>query len=203
MTDSNWNLNDYILKFDPITTVDGPLVEKPILYKVGKVLKFVMVEIVPEIKRAINADAELAGIVLSLALVDYMAGYYAGRQSTGKDYIEFMDQFFPKEYKDFNASIYADLRSGLMHNLAAKNPWRPSAKPFRIHGNLAPHLSLTDEGRVMFSVPIFLEDARRAWIMYCYDLIMKKNPDSDDVERFSKRFDRLDSLGAYMERIPD
>jgi hypothetical protein len=32
---------------------------------------------------------------------------------------------------------------------------------------------------------------------------MKKNLDSDDVEKFSKRFDRLDGLGAYMERIPD
>lgn len=203
MTDSNWNPNDYILKFDPVTTADGPLVEKPFIYKIGKVLKFVMVEIVPEIKRAINSDAELAGIVLSLALVDYMAGYHAGKQSTGNDYIDFMDEFFPKEYKAFNSSIYRDLRNGLMHNLAAINPWRSSARPFLIHRNLAPHLSLTDEGRVMFSVPIFLEDARRAWVMYCYDLIMKKKPDSDDVEKFSKRFDRLDGLGAYMERIPD
>jgi hypothetical protein len=123
MTTINWDPKNYTFDFPDVPNYEGPLIDMPFLHKVEKVRHFVMDEILPEINRAVGASSELAGVVLSLALVDYIAGYYVGKQSSGNDYIGFMNRYFPDAYKSYNSSIYHDLRNGLMHNLAAKNPW--------------------------------------------------------------------------------
>ena len=169
MTNANWNPKDYFVNFPDVPRYEGPLSELPFMHQVEKIRHYVMDEIIPEVKRAIIANSELAGLVLSLALVDYIAGYYAGKETSGKDYVDFMDHYFPDAYKPYVKSIYRDLRNGLMHNLAATNPWHPE-KSFFIHRNLHLHLIQVESGRVLFSVPIFAEDIRRAWIMYMHDL---------------------------------
>jgi hypothetical protein len=203
MTNPNWNPEDYKFEFPDVPRYEGSLINMPFIYKVEKVRYFVIDEILPEIVRAVIANSELAGMVLSLALVDYIAGYYVGKQSTGNDYIDFLNHYFPNTYKPYSYSIFHDLRNGLMHNLAAKNPWRPAATSFLIHHKPSQHLELTDEGRVLYSVPIFAEDIRRAWFMYMYDLVMKKNANPELVANFENRFRRLQGLGAYMVRILD
>jgi hypothetical protein len=202
MTDPHWNPEDYHVSFPDEPRYEGLLEEMPFLHQVAKVHHYVMDEIIPEIGRAILANAELSGLVLCLALVDYISGYYMGKETGGKDYIAFMNQYFPDGYKPYIQSIYRDLRNGLMHNLAATNPWHPE-NSFLIHRNSPEHLIRTKSGRVLFSVPKFREDVRRAWFMYRYDLIMKQSTNPNLKTNFEERFKQVAGLGAYMKRIPD
>ena len=202
MTDEKWNPQDYFVDFPDVPRYEGPLAELPFMHQVAKVQHYVMNEIIPEIMRAIVANAELSGLVLSLALIDYIAGYYAGKETGGKDYMNFINQYFPDAYKPYVQSIYRDLRNGLMHNLAATNPWHPE-NSFFIHRNLPQHLTRVESGKVLFSVPIFLEDIRRAWFMFIHDLIMEETTGQELKSNFEKRFKKVGGLGAFMERIPD
>ncbi len=202
MTDEKWNPEAYNVSFPDVPKYEGPLEGMPFLHKVSRIQHYVLNEIISEIIRAISAKAELSGLVLSLALIDYIAGYYAGKETGGKDYLAFMNSYFPEAYEAYSQSIYRDLRNGLLHNLAATNPWHPE-RSFFIHRNLAQHLVPVESGRVLFSVPIFVEDIRRAWIMYRYDLIMSQPTRPNLKPNFEKRFKQVGGLGAYMERIPD
>jgi hypothetical protein len=202
MTDQNWSSKDYPIDFPDVPGYAGPKINAPFLHKVSDVYTYVLTAIIPEISRSVEAGAELAGLVLALSLIDYIAGYFVGKQASGKEYISFMDNYFPSAYKAFNFSIYHDLRNGLLHNLAAMNPWIPKTKLYIVHRNNSQYLELNKMSRYLFSVPIFREDIRRAWIMYFHDLIMENNSKPELRINFEKRFNRLGGLGAYIKKIP-
>jgi hypothetical protein len=201
MTDLNWNPQDYLFDFSDVPAYEGSLTDAPFMHKVNWVWRFVFDDVLPEISRAISGGSELAGLVLALAVVDYLAGYWVGTQSTGADYVGFIRQYFPDSYEPFAEHIYVQLRNGLMHNLAALNPWREPGPAFIIFANNPAHLQPTEGNRIIFSALTFLEDVRRAWIMFAHDLVM--HPDDEAAERFTQRFDRLDGRGAFMRRMAD
>jgi len=201
MTDRTWNPNDYLFAFDDVPRYEGPLTDAPLMHKLNWVWRYIFDSIIPEIRRAVDASSELSGLVLALAAVDYLAGYHVGKQSTGADYIRLIRRYFPSQYDSFAEPIYVQLRNGLMHNLAALNPWRSPGPRFLIHPNHPSHLQPIEEGRIAFSVLTFLEDIRRAWIMFAHDLVM--HPEPEAISNFTRRFDQLDGQGAFMERLPD
>jgi hypothetical protein len=53
---------------------------------------------------------------------------------------------------------------------------------------------------VIFSISHFIEDARRATIMYSYDLIMKPIENADLVKNFHKRFNKQNGLVSMMAK---
>lgn len=198
MTDQKWNATDYLFVFPDIPSYEGDLVEAPFMHKVNWVWRYIFDDVLPEISRAINAGAELAALTLALATVDYMAGYRVGRESNGKDYVNFLREYFPSEYTLYIDDIYSQLRNGIMHNLVTVNPWRKDRSTFSIHERNSPHLTPDDAAQIAFSVPIFLEDIRRAWIMFVHELVM--HPTEGAKENFLRRFNRLDGTGAFMRR---
>ncbi len=175
----------------------------PIHYKVLKVKTFLVVEVLPEAKRCLDTSAELAALMLTLAAVDYMAGFYAGHQSKNADFKDFVAEYFPKEYRPFLDPLYDQIRSGLMHNLVVSNPWKGEGVSLIIHPNSKDHLTKNADGKIVFSISYFLEDTRRAWWKYQYDLIMKDDNLPNLVINFNRRFNMLDGRGAFMERVPD
>jgi hypothetical protein len=204
MTDPNWNVEDFMFEFPDPDPYTGPTVDAPTLFKVKWVREFISVEILSEVDRAVAAQAELAGAILCLAAVDYLAGYYVGHQSRGRDYIAFLrSDFFPAQYHSVAEEIYGQLRNGLMHNLAAVNPWKSSKIPFMIHPNHPEHLSVIEGNRRVFSVQTFQEDLWRSWRMYSWNLIMRPEENEELIEKFNRRFNRLGGLGAMMDRIPN
>jgi hypothetical protein len=200
MTDLHWNPQDYLFDFPDTPAYGGLLTDAPFMHKLNWVWRFVFDDVVPEISRAVLAGSELAGLVLALATVDYLTGYWVGRQSTGAYYVAFIRQYFPDAYEPFAEHIYVQLRNGLMHSLAALNPWRGSGPAFIIFPNNPSHLQAAEGDRIIFSVLTFLEDIRRAWIMFAHDLVL--HPRAEATDRFVQRFDRLDGRGAFMRRIP-
>ncbi|MGD0575620.1 MAG: hypothetical protein ABSB61_09715 [Anaerolineales bacterium] len=171
------------------------------MHKLNWVWRYIFDTVIPETQRAVNAGSEIAGLILALAVVDYLAGYWVGRESTGADYIALIRRYFPPQYEPFAESIYVQLRNGLMHNLVGINPWRAPGPSFLIHPNHPSHLQAVEHDQIAFSVLTFLEDIRRAWIMFAHDLVTQPEPDA--VSNFIQRFDRLDGRGAIMVKVPD
>ena len=203
MTDQNWDTDDYKFKFEDVPAYEGELTQMPIHHKMDKVRQYLVHHVLPDMERAEAARAELSAILLGLAAVDYLAGFYVGRQSKRYDYIAFMKRYFPSEYESILEDIYDQLRSGLMHNLVATNPWKPTSTSFSIHKHSEQHLETNQAGRVIFSVGHLRVDIFRAWRMYAYDLIMKPGDNQQEIRSFNRRFNKLDGVGAFMVQVPD
>jgi hypothetical protein len=207
MTLQDWDREDYFVDFPELPPYTGPITGMPLPYKMYEVKKFVFDSIIKEVINCINSDSLIAAILLCLALIDYLAGYQSGHETTRDDYIGFLNDYFPKKYYPYSEFIYVQLRCSLMHNLSAINPWRDENTAFYIHkSKTKPHLikDINDEGDpfIYFSVPIFLEDIRRAFIMYSHQLIEEFDENQDLVENFHSRFDTLEGRGSVMVR-PD
>lgn len=203
MTDTDWDPANFLFSFPDEPAYEGALVDMPLMHKVEKVRHFIMDEVLKEIVRAVSTDAVLAGLVLCIALIDYITGYYVGKESKGENYRDFLARYFPDAYTPFIPAIYRDLRCGLMHNLTTLNPWKRTEESFDIHSNNPQHLAKAESGKIIFSVLVFAEDIRRAWIMYMHDLVMKKDTYPELVINFEKRFNRLQGRGAFMVKTPD
>jgi hypothetical protein len=167
----NWKAEDHYVAFEDITYT-GPVVDAPLEMKTGWIMKYLHEVIFPDAMKAIVNGSELAGLLLGFSIVDYLAGYFAGKSSQAKDFVAFLNRYFPEQYKPYAEDIYHHLRSGLVHDLTLQNPWTQSKTTFAVEKQSHDHLQKRN-GNIVFSMYHFIEDTRRAEIMYLYDLIMK------------------------------
>ncbi|NUQ84203.1 MAG: hypothetical protein HUU11_05775 [Anaerolineales bacterium] len=198
MTLPDWKAEDYFVDFDNIY-FSGPIVNAPLEMKTGWIMRYLHEVIFPDAIKAVVSGGELSGLLLGFSIVDYLAGYFAGKSSQAKDFMAFLNRYFPDQYKPYAKEIYHHLRSGLIHNLTLQNPWIQSNTPFTIERQSNNHL-LTINGKVVFSIYHFIEDTRRAEIMYLYDLIMKSNENKDLVKNFHRRFNKQDGATSMMAK---
>jgi hypothetical protein len=203
MSYKEWNPDDYKFEFADIPAYSGELIDMPIEHKIVKLKEFLVDEIFKDAINCIRVHSELSALFVALASVDYLSGFFTGKQSNRQAYISFMHSYFPLNYEPLVDTIYSQLRCGLMHNLVIANPWKSQYKSFLIHPNSQNHLSTDQDNKIVFSVLIFIEDIRRAFCIYAHDLIMKADINSDLVKNFHKRFNKLDGIGAFMIRVPD
>lgn len=199
--DPEWNPSDYVFAFPESSFPGGPLVEMPLIHKVNKVREY-LAEVLGGSGRCITIGAEIPATLAGLAVVDYLAGFYAGKQSQSTDYIAFMDRYFPDRYRPHLRAVYTNLRCGLMHNLVAANPWQGQHPPFLLVGNCEPHMAIEGD-RIVYCVLQFLEDVRRAWIKYAHDLILRSDDNPLLVKHFERRFNKLCGIGAFMVKVSD
>jgi hypothetical protein len=204
MTDKNWNVEDWFMDFPGPQPYTGPITGMPLPSKIHRVSDFLLGAIMQEAFRCVGMEAELGGLLLCLASVDYISGFFAGRKSRKQDFIDFMVLYFPPKYVPFLEAIYDQLRSGLMHNLVAMNPWLGVDNiPIRIQSKSETHLDRNSDGEVVFCVGIFLQDVKRAWVIYAHDVIMNGKERPELVSNFNRRFNKLDGKGAFMVKVPD
>jgi hypothetical protein len=196
MTLPDWKAEDYFVNFEDITFT-GRIVDAPLEMKTSLVLRYLHEVIFPDAIKSIANGGELAGLLLVFSIVDYLAGYFVGNKSGSKDFIAFVEKYFPEQYKPYVKSVYDHLRSGLVHNLTLQNPWMPTSTPFIIEKQSSFHLQMR-ENKVVFSIAHFLEDTRRAAIMYLYELTMKPLENADLVKKFHKRFNKQDGATSMM-----
>ncbi|MGV8027217.1 MAG: hypothetical protein AB2L18_11720 [Anaerolineaceae bacterium] len=199
MTLPTWNVNDYVFDFKDVF-YSGPLVNAPIELKVDKVITYLNELVFPDAITAIMQGAELSGTLLSISTVEYLAGYFSGKQAQQKDFIAFVNRYFPEPYPIFINDIYTHIRCGLFHNLSIINPWNQFENEFLLEMKSDGHLKLRD-GKIVFSVLHFVEDTRRSMIMYFYDLIMKKDINQELINNFNKRFNKQDGVSSIMIKI--
>lgn len=198
MTLPDWNPEDYRVDFEMVY-YEGPVVDAPLVMKIGWIMKYLHEDIFPDAIKAVVGGGELAGLLLGFSIVDYLAGYFVGKQSQAKDFLAFIDRYFPKQYRLYSKDIYDHLRSGLVHNLTLLNPWIKSGTPFVLEKRSELHLQIYND-KVVFSTYHFIEDARRAEVMYFYEMIMKPNESRDLIINFEKRFNKKDGAASVMAK---
>jgi len=196
MTIPDWNIEDYVLDFEDVR-YSGPIVKAPLIIKTGRILRYLHDLVFPDAIKAVASGGEVSGLLMGFSIVEYLAGYYAGKRSQAKDFISFLERYFPEEYKPLLSDIYNQLRNGLVHNLTLLNPWIPSRISFIIESRSESHLQLKDE-KVVFSIYHFIEDTRRAMVMYLYDLIMKADENQDLIKLFEQRFNKQNGAASVM-----
>lgn len=196
MTLPNWNADDYLVDFEDINYT-GPIVNAPLEMKTGWIMKYLHDVIFPDAIKAIVNGSELSGLLLGFSIVDYLAGYFAGRKSQAKDFIAYLNRYFPEQYKKYAKDIYHHLRSGLVHNLALQNPWVQTDTLFLVEKRSENHLKNIN-GRTVFSIYHFIEDTRRAEIMFLYDLIMQASENQELIDNFHKRFNKQNGSASMM-----
>ena len=203
MTLQNWNSKDWKVDFPDIYFA-GEIKNAPVIMKIGHVTEYILRDIIPDAMKALQNGGELSSLVLCLALVDYMAGFFVGKVAGEKAYVDFMRRYFPPKYHPFLQSIYGQLRCGLLHNLVFYNPnYKGERIKYTISGVAHNHLEEIEEDHVIFSIPIFIEDTRRAYIMYSYDIVMKTIDNPELIENFNHRYNKLDGMSSIMLKTPD
>lgn len=196
MTLSDWNADDYLMDFEDIH-FSGYLVNAPLIMKVGWVTRYLHDVIFPDAIRAVVNGGELAGLLLTFSIVEYLSGFYARRGDQAEKFKAFMKQYFPSQYLLYIDEIYTHIRNGLVHNLSLMNPSIASTTSFTLEKESDLHLQHKNS-KVIFSIHHFIEDTRRAMVMYSYDLIMKSDDNPDLVENFHKRFNKQDGAASMM-----
>ena len=199
MTLPDWNVDDYLVSFDDIH-FSGYVVDAPLRMKVGWVLRYLHDVIFPDAIRAIVNGGELSGLLLGFSIVEYLSGYYAGKQSQKKDFIAFVKVYFPEQYFPYIDDIYVHLRNGLVHNLTIKNPWQNSPINFILEKESPLHL-VSKEEKIVFSSQHFIEDTRRAMVMFFYDLSMNADDNPELVSNFNKRFNKQNGASSMMIEV--
>jgi len=203
MTLQNWNSKDWMVDF-PDIYFEGEIIKAPVIWKIGQVTKYILGNIIPDAIKALKNGGELSSLLLSLALIDYMAGYFVGKGTGEKAYIDFMRRYFPQKYHSYLQSIYGQLRCGILHNLVTHNPhYKGERLRYIISGVSQDHLERRENNQVIFSIPIFIEDTRRAYIMYSYDMVMKAKDNPELIANFNHRYNKLDGESSTMVKIPD
>jgi hypothetical protein len=196
MTLPDWKAEDYFVKFED-TYFEGLIVKAPLVVKTSWIMRYLHKIIFPDAMKALMSGGELSSLLLGFSIVDYLAGYFAGKSSQAKDFITFLNRYFPKQYEPYANDIYHHIRSGLVHNLTLQNPWIQSNTPFIIERRSDDHL-LSVNSKVVFSIYHFIEDTRRAEIMYLYDLIMKPDENQGLIRNFHRRFNKQDGVASMM-----
>jgi len=204
MTLPKWNFKDYEVDFpDIVIPPNTPTVDVPLPRKIGIIVESLLGNILPDAQKATLNGYALAGLFVALAAIDYLAGYFVGRETKGNDYKDFMRRYFPEKYHPYLNAIYRQIRCGLMHNLVPIDPWKRNNQiNFLIQGRSLLHLVELD-GKISFSIPIFIEDTRRAFIVYQHGLIMHPDENQELITNFEKRFNRLGGKASAMKLIPD
>ena len=204
MTLPDWNSKDYHVDFpDIVTAPNTPIVDVPLPRKIGYIVETLLGKILPDAQKATMNGYDLAGLFVALAAVDYVAGYFVGKETTGNDYRLFMSRYFPNKYHPYIDAIYQQIRSGLMHNLVPLAPWKGDNQvDFQIEGRSLIHLEEIN-GKVSFSIPVFIEDIRRAFIVYQHALIMHPAENKELIANFESRFNRLSGKASTMVYTAD
>ena len=75
--------------------------------------------IIRDLEKALNADVEVGTIIITVIGIECLSGYFAGRDSNGETFRNFIDEFMPA-YSRHSKAICSCIRNGLAHNYIIK-----------------------------------------------------------------------------------
>lgn len=108
-------------------------------------------------------DALIAFIVMACA-IDYLAGFWKGKETTRSIYKSFIDEYFPTGRYD-SKGLYGSLRNGLVHMFTIKGK-----KYALTHGHPELHLKTDSNGQVVLNAADFRNDLVGAKERYFNDV---------------------------------
>lgn len=152
--------------------------------------------IIGPIDRLVSSDDALIGFILMSCAIDYLAGFWRGQTKsgeTGKNYREFVDEYFPKSRYQSN-DLYDSLRNGLVHMFSIRK------KKYALKHNRSDlHLEKDTEERIILNARNFRDDLVNAKDSYFNDV--EKSPKLFAL--FKKRYDCWGFLYLVESEVVD
>lgn len=119
-----------------------------------------------DIKRASSGGAKMGAFILSSCLIDTIAGFMKGGDTTNADYKCFICKYMSAYNKD---DIYADLRCKLVHSYSEGGSyWFTDGKPTL-------HLTKHSDGKTIVNLENFITEIETALSGFSTDLNDKSN----------------------------
>lgn len=116
------------------------------------------------IDRLVCSKDALIGFIFMSCSIDYLAGFWRGRETHRTDYIDFIKTYFPNGKYD-ERRLYESLRCGLVHMFTIKD-----RKYALTHNNPTNHLKSTDDGHIVLNAGNFRDDLFSAAQKYFNDV---------------------------------
>ena len=135
-----------------------------------------------DIRRASIGQSKMGAFILSSCFIEYMAGFIAGRETTNKDYKQFVKDYLPSLYDP--QKLYKDLRCKAVHNYSEGGSYIfVDAKP-ALHGQKV-------DTKMVINLENFIDDLEAALRKMFTDL----DTDSGKQRKAEDRYDKIGLLG--------
>jgi hypothetical protein len=115
-----------------------------------------------DIKRASEGKSKMGAFILSSCFIDYLSGFRYGKQSKGRDYVKFVNNYLNDKYDA--SKLYLDLRCKLVHNYSEGGSYAFTDN----HPEL--HKTKISDGRIMLNLEDFISDIENAMNKYFDEL---------------------------------
>jgi hypothetical protein len=130
-----------------------------------------------DIKRASAGQSKMGAFILASCFIDYMAGFIAGRETTGKDYKQIVKDYLPSLYDP--EKLYKDLRCKVVHNYSEGGSYIfVDAKP-ALHGQKV-------DSKIVINLENFIDDLEVALRKMFKDLDTVSGKQQNAEERYDK-----------------
>ena len=139
--------------------------------------------VIGPIDRLVHSDDALVGFILMACAIDYLAGFWWGKSTSGKvrlAYTGFVKRYFPPRSYDPDG-VYDSLRNGLVHMFTIK------AKKYALtHNNAHLHLKEDSAGQLLLNAENFRNDLVSAKEKYFSEI----EADPDLLDKLLLRYER-------------
>jgi hypothetical protein len=142
-----------------------------------------------DIKRASNGNSKIGAFILASCFIEYIAGFRYGKETQGKDYKDFVRDYFNGSYDP--DKLYKDLRCKLVHNYSEGGTYTFTDN----HPEW--HKAKTNDGRTLLNLEDFISDIENALKTYFDELKTDNNKFKLAVDRYNK----LNILGILQMQI--
>lgn len=142
-----------------------------------------------DVKRAFNGRSCMGAFILGSCLIDCLTSFYNGKDSTAKDYKDFISKFLTKY--DSN-KFYKDLRCKLVYNYSEGGSY------IFIDGKPNKHLGIDkNSGKVIINLENFIEELED--IVDYYLRLLEE--DNDVYEKAIRKCKKIGSLGIIKIKV--
>ena len=120
--------------------------------KINVIIESLKANALGDIKRASNGGSKMGAFILCSCLIDAMAGFVKGADTTRTDYINFVSNYLTKY--DPN-SLYTDLRCKLVHSYSEGGSY--------LFVDAKPHLHFTQQNtKTIINLENFIDDIEQS-----------------------------------------
>ena len=148
--------------------------------KISIIIESLTTNALGDIKRASSGGSKLGAFILSSCLLDAIAGFYRGKDTSRDDYNNFVIRYL--DGYDGN-KLYKDLRCKLVHGYSEGGSY--------LFVDAKPELHLKMYGaKTIINLENFVSDIENALVLYCSQL---KNASESELRQ--KAIRRLDKNG--------
>jgi hypothetical protein len=129
-----------------------------------------------DIKRASAGNSKTGAFILASCFIDHMAGFICGRETTRKDYKDFVRLYLPAIYEP--SKLYTDLRCKLVHNYSEGGSyWLKHGQP-QLHGKVV-------GSRTVINLENFLDDLEHAFHKVMKDIQHDPSVKASAISRYN------------------